>query len=256
VSAEKIIAALISRKTEAEIRHILDAIQRTEQIYAKTFAMLKPGMSEMDVAAFMHHLVEVEGLETAWESAHCPAVNAGPDSPVGHAGPTKIQIAPGQLVHFDFGVKYNGYCSDIQRMAYVLKPGETQPPEAVQKGFATVVEAIEAARLAMKPGVPGIEIDAIARNLLVSYGYPEYPYATGHHIGRTVHDGAGILGPAWERYGETPHYPLEAGQVYTIEPGLMVPRYGYIGLEEDVLVTPNETVYLSKPQTELVLIQG
>ena len=64
------------------------------------------------------------------------------------------------------------------------------------------------------------------------------------------------MGPAWERYGETPYYPLEVGQVYTIEPGLMVEGYGYIGLEEDVLVTAGETVYLSKPQRELVLIQG
>ena len=144
VSAEQIIGALISRKTETEIRLIREAIERTEQIYAQTFATLKPGMSEMEVAAFMHRRVEVEGLETAWEAAHCPAVNAGPDSPVGHAGPTDIRIAPGQLVHFDFGVKSNGYCSDIQRMAYVLKPGEAAPPEAVQNGFATILAATEA----------------------------------------------------------------------------------------------------------------
>jgi len=256
VSAEQVVGALVSRKTEMEVRFLLEAIQRTEEIYAKTFAMLKPGMSEIEVAAFMHRLVEVGGMQTAWEAEHCPAVNAGPDSPVGHAGPTEIKIAPGMLVHFDFGVKYHDYCSDIQRMAYVLRSGESAPPEEVQRGFATIVEATEAARRAMKPGVPGIEIDAIARGLLVARGYPEYQYATGHHLGRTVHDGAGILGPAWERYGETPYYPLEVGQVYTIEPGLMVPGYGYIGLEEDVLVTEAETVYLSRPQTELVLIQG
>jgi Xaa-Pro aminopeptidase len=254
VSAERIIGALISRKTEAQIRLIRGAIERTEAIYAKTFATLKPGMSEIQVAAFMHQFLKSEGLETAWEAAHCPAVNAGPDSPVGHAGPTDICIAAGHLVHFDFGVKYEGYCSDIQRMAYALEPGETEPPETVRKGFATVREAIEAARAAMKPGVPGIEIDAIARNLLVARGYPEYQYATGHHLGRTVHDGAGILGPAWERYGETPYYPIEAGHVYTIEPGLMVPGCGYVGLEEDVLVTESGTDYLSQPQTELILI--
>lgn len=256
VSAEKLIGALISRKTEMEVRFILEAIQRTEEIYAKTFAMLKPGMSEMEVADYMHRLVEVGGMQTAWEAAHCPAVNAGPDSPVGHAGPTEIKITPGQLLHFDFGVKYHDYCSDIQRMAYVLRPGESAPPEEVQRGFAAIVQATEAARQAMKPGALGIQVDAVARGVLVERGYPEYPYATGHHVGRTVHDGAGILGPAWERYGETPYYPLEVGQVYTIEPGLMVEGYGYIGLEEDVLVTEKETVYLSRPQTELVLIQG
>jgi Xaa-Pro aminopeptidase len=256
VSGEKIIGALRGRKTQTEINLIQTAIERTEQVYDETFAMLKTGMTEIEVGAFMHQRLAEMGLETAWEAAHCPAVNAGPDSPVGHAGPTNIRIAPGQLVHFDFGVKYNGYCADIQRVVYVLKHGETAPPDEVQKGFDTIVDAIDAARLAMKPGVPGIEIDTIARNLVVERGYPEYKYGTGHHLGRTVHDGAGLLGPAWERYGETPFYPIEAGHVYTIEPGLMVPGYGYIGLEEDVLVTQEGTIFLSQPQTELILIRG
>jgi len=256
ISAEGILRALRGRKTETEIHNIREAILKTEDIYQQTFAMLKPGMREVEVAAYMHHLRDELGLETAWETAHCPAVNAGPDSPVGHSGPTDLHIAAGHLVHFDFGVKVNGYCSDIQRVVYILKPGEDQPPEEVQKGFTTVVDAIEAARIAMKPGVPGIQIDTIARNLLLERGYPEYKYATGHHLGRTVHDGAGILGPAWERYGDTPNYPIEVGHVYTLEPGLMLPDYGYIGLEEDVLVTEQETVYLSTPQTELILIQG
>lgn len=256
ISAELILRSLRGRKTETEIRHIQAAIYRTEEFYERTFATLKPGMSEIEVAAYMHQILDEEDLETAWETAHCPAVNTGPDSPVGHSGPTDLRIAAGHLVHFDFGVKVNGYCSDIQRVVYVLKPGEDQPPMEVQKGFDTIVEAIEATRMAMKPSVLGVEIDAIARNLLVERGYPEYKYATGHHLGRTVHDGAGILGPAWERYGDTPNYPIEAGHVYTLEPGLMLPGYGYIGLEEDVLVTEHETVYLSNPQTELILIQG
>ncbi|HLF91817.1 MAG TPA: M24 family metallopeptidase, partial [Anaerolineales bacterium] len=189
-----------------------------------------------------------------WETESCPAVNAGPDSPVGHAGPTDMEIQHGQLIHFDFGVKENEYCSDIQRMAYVLAPGETVPPEPVQRGFDTVVRAIQEAVKAMKPGMLGVEIDDIARKVITDAGYPEYKYATGHHLGRLCHDGGGILGPRWERYGDTPNRPLEAGHVYTVEPGVMVSGYGYVGIEEDVLVTEDGTIFLSTPQTELILI--
>ena len=74
--------------------------------------------------------------------------------------------------------------------------------------------------------------------------------AFGPHL---AHDGGGILGPQWERYGDTPNRPLEAGQVYTVELGLMLLGYGDIGLEEDVLVTEQGATYLGQPQSRLIL---
>jgi Xaa-Pro aminopeptidase len=105
----------------------------------------------------------------------------------------------------------------------------------------------------MVPGVLGEDVDIAARSVITGAGYPEYKYATGHHLGRLAHDGGGILGPTWERYGDSPHRPLEAGNVFTVEPGVAVPGYGYIGLEEDVLVTGTAAEYLGAPQRELVL---
>jgi Xaa-Pro aminopeptidase len=139
-------------------------------------------------------------------------------------------------------------------MAYVPKPGENTLPEPVQKGFETVVRAIETAFGLIQPGVPGIEIDAAARSVVTGAGYPEYKYATGHQLGRLAHDGGALLGPAWARYGKTPYLPVEAGHVYTLEPGLMVPGYGYVGVEEDILVTESGAEYLSPPQKELIWI--
>lgn len=253
VSAEKVIRALRGRKTPGEIERIRAAVATTLEIYEQTYDYLRIGLSERQIGDYMHDLVEQHGLETAWNYHSCPAVNTGPDSPVGHAAPTSLRIAPGHIVHFDFGVKQDGYCSDIQRVVYFLAPGETSAPAPVQRGFDTIVHAIQATVAAMKPGMLGKEVDAVARRVVTDAGYPEFMYGTGHQVGRLAHDGGALLGPEWERYGDSPNQPLEAGHVYTVEPGLAVPGHGYIGLEEDVVVTQTGAEFLGPPQTALIL---
>ena len=205
-------------------------------------------MTEMEVADHMHSLMKEYGVDFAWPRENNPAVNSGPNSPVGHNGPTDIKIEPGHLIHFDFGVKYEGYCSDIQRVCYVLREGEIEAPAEVQRGFQTVRMAIEKSREAMQAGVTGNSIDVISREIITDSGYPEYPYALGHQLGRVAHDGGALLGPLWEKYGDSPNQRLEVGQVFTMEPGLPVPGYGYIGLEEDVVMThEGRGVFLRTP---------
>jgi Xaa-Pro aminopeptidase len=252
-SAGKIHRTLRGRKTKLEIERIRQAIQTTNAIFERTYQFIKIGMNEVQVNDFMHSQLKEFNVGAAWEYINCPTINTGPESSVGHIGPTQLEISPGHIVHFDFGVIQDDYCSDIQRVVYFLRSGELTPPLEVQHGFDIVREAIQNAVQAMNPGVAGKDIDNVARQVIVKSGYPEYLYATGHQLGRLAHDGAGILGPKWERYGDTPNYLLEAGQVFTVEPGLNVPGYGYIGLEEDVLVTPDGAEYLSKPQLELII---
>ena len=256
LSAEPIINAMRGRKTKAELARIQKAVEITEEIYNKTFNYIKVGMTEIEVANYMHALMKEYGVGYAWSRENNPAVNSGPNKVVGHNGPTEIKIERGHVLHFDFGVKYEGYCSDIQRIAYVLREGETEAPIEVQRGFITVRTAIEQSRGAMKVGVSGNSIDTIAREIVVDSGYPEYKYALGHQLGRVAHDGGALLGPQWEKYGDSPNQLLEVGQVFTIEPGLPVPNYGYIGLEEDVTLTAEGAVYLGGPQREIVLLKG
>lgn len=254
VSAEPVISALRGRKTPAEQARIRKAVEITDEIFRRTFDFIKAGMTEIEIGEYMQKLAREFGVGLAWSAENCPAVNSGPNSPVGHSGPTDIKVERGHLLHFDFGVQYAEYCSDIQRVAYVLREGETEAPAEVQRGFMTIRTAIEKSREAIRPGVTGNSIDVIGREIVTGAGYPEYPYALGHQLGRVAHDGGALLGPLWEKYGESPNQKLEAGQVFTIEPGLAVAGYGYLGLEEDVLITENGAEYFTEPQREIVLI--
>ena len=253
ISAERVISALRARKTPAEVERIRAAVDTTRLIYERTFDYARPGLSERDISDFMHGQLADLGLDPAWAHSGCPIVNAGPESAVGHADPGDLLVRRGQILHIDFGVQQDEYCSDIQRVAYFLAEDETEPPEPVRRGFETVRAAIEAAVAACHAGTRGVDVDAAARKVIVDAGYPEFKYATGHGLGRNAHDGGPLLGPAWERYGASPQQVIEVGHVYTIEPGLDIPGYGYIGLEEDVLVTEDGAVYLGEPQRELIV---
>ena len=256
VSSEPLLNALRGRKTPDELARIKKAVEITDEIFQKTYSFIKIGMTEIEVGEYMYKLAREYGVGLAWPAENCPAVNSGPNSPVGHNGPTDIKIERGHLIHFDFGVKYEDYCSDIQRMCYVLREGESEAPLEVQRGFITIRTAIEKSREAMKAGVTGNSIDTISREIVIDSGYPEFPHGLGHQLGRVAHDGGAMLAPLWEKYGDSPNQRLEVGQIYTIEPSLPVRNYGHIGLEEDVVITEKGAEYIGEPQREIVLIKG
>lgn len=254
ISSEEIISALRGRKSKTELAIMKEAIAETLKIFDEVTSFITPGKSEIEVANFVLTKVKERNLQTAWDPATCPAVFTGPNPSSAHSGPTDRIIEKGHIVSMDFGIKYKGYCSDLQRCWYILKDNETQAPEPVQKGFEVIKDAIQKVADAIKPGVMGVEMDDIARNYIVQSGYPEYPHGLGHQVGREVHDGGAGLFPRWERYGQTPFMRLEAGQVFTIEPRLPVDGYGVVTIEEEVLITENGCEFLSTPQKELILI--
>jgi Xaa-Pro aminopeptidase len=255
ISSEEIVGALRGRKSQIEVDHIKNAIKETLIIFDEVTDFLAVGKSELDVANFVRNIVKERGFEFAWDEEHCPAVFTGPDTAGAHAGPTNKQIQPGHVINMDFGVKINGYCSDLQRTWYVLKEGETEAPEEVMKGFNVIKNAIQMAKNELKPGKLGWEIDDIARSYIVKNGYEEYPHGLGHQVGRVAHDGGSMLGPKWERYGNIIYLPIEIGNVFTIEPRLTIPGYGIATMEEIVWVTEDGCEYLSDPQTEIYLVK-
>jgi len=255
ISAEKIVSALRGRKSESEIENVKSAIKVTEEIFNKVTEFIKPGKTEKEIAAFMKAEVVKRNLEYAWEPAVCPAVFTGPETAGAHYAPTDKKIEHGHVLNIDFGVKWDGYCSDMQRTFYILNEDETEAPEDVKKGFHTIVDAIESSKQAIKPGVIAKDIDAIARQIVVKNGYDEFPHGLGHQVGRFAHDGTALLGPPWEKYAQKPFLPLEEGMVFTIEPRLEIPGRGTATIEEMVVVIKNRADWLSHPQKEIILIK-
>lgn len=255
ISAEKIISSIRQRKSKTEIDNMKQAIKHTEDIFDKVKDFIKPGKTEEEVAEFMRQEVKKKGLEVAWEPKMCPSVFTGPDTAAAHYNPTERTIEEGHILNMDFGVKCNGYCSDLQRTFYILRKGENAPPPEVMKGFNTIVESIELSKQAIKPGVQGIEIDTICRNYIVSRGYEEFPHALGHQVGRFSHDGTALLAPKWEKYANKPFEPIEEGMIFTIEPRLTVKDHGVATIEEEVLVTKTGAEYISTAQKEIILIK-
>jgi Xaa-Pro aminopeptidase len=253
-SAGPLLAKLRGRKSPAELARIRAAIATTEEIVSLMQPRFRPGLSECDIAEMFHAEFRRRELPSAWDWEACPIVNTGPASEGGHGKPrADLLVEPGHLLHIDLGVKQQGYCSDLQRTWYLRRPGENAPPDDVQRGFDTVLRAINAGAQVLRPGVRGYEVDAAARRVVIDAGYDEFKHGFGHGLGRAVHDGGTMLGPHWEKYGKTPDGIIEPGNVFTLELGLNTSA-GYVGLEEDVVVTETGCEFMSNQQKALMLL--
>jgi Xaa-Pro aminopeptidase len=254
-SAGEIPTKVRARKSPTEIKRIREAVRTTERIWEAVGNWLRPGLTENEISTFMHDQLEERRIGSSWDWQYCPTVTAGPDSPRGHVGPTDIQTAAGHLLTIDFGVNQDEYSSDMQRTYYFLKPGETDAPDEVKRHFAIVDRCIQEAAAFIKPGVTGWEVDDIARQIFAAEGLEEWQFALGHQMGRACHDGGTVIGPRWERYGQRPYGKLEANEVYTLEIGCLVPGYGYVSQEEDIVVTEDGCEFLADPQREVLLVR-
>jgi len=255
VSSEGLMSKLRGRKSPEEIRRIKKNIDLTEKIFSRVTDMIKPGMTEKDVAEFILGEVDREGVKTSWERELCPSVFTGPESAGAHAGPTDRVIERGHVLNIDFGTRSEKYCSDLQRTWYFLREGEEEAPPEVTEPFEVIRDAIALAADRIRPGMEGGEVDTIARNYITERGYPEFPHALGHQVGQKTHDGAALLCPEWERYGKLPYLKIEEGQVYTLEPRINIPGYGVATMEEIIVVRKDGGEFLSHPQREIILIK-
>ncbi len=250
ISSEVIMSRLRGRKIEPEIDLISKAATASTDCWSQSIKEIHIGQTEKEIAAIIDANIKKTGGANSFETI----VNAGAKSTPGHGHPTEAVLEPGDLLHIDFGAKIKGFCSDLQRLAYFKKENEADTPIELIRAFNKVKEVIDKTSALYLPGKKGYQIDAEARRILKEAGYPVYQHALGHQIGRATHDGAAIVGPKWKRYGKTPSIPLEEGNVFTVELGINIEYIGYVGLEEDLLVTNDGGRFLCPRQNELVII--
>ena len=248
VSAEDLAITLRARLVPGEVELMKKAIRECEKIYDSLEHVIKSGKKDKEIHEYAHKLIKERKLDTAWAYDRCPSVIVG-NSPMSHIGYFGTRIKKGDFVKLDFGVKYKGYCSDIQRN-YFVGPGTV--PKGVQRMFKVAREANNAALSVLKPGVLGYKVDEAGRRLIVRRGFLEYKHALGHVLGRSTHEIGPLLGPRWpNRYGKQGEKEVQKDMVFTVEPSV-TSKFGTCNLEQDVLVTTRGYDELSKPQHELI----
>jgi Xaa-Pro dipeptidase len=200
---------------------------------------IKPGLTERQVAAFWLEEMFKVGSEGASFDA---IVAAGPDSAFPHHATSNRKLQAGDLVILDGGCRFGGYASDITRTICLGKPNDQQ-----RRIYEVVQAANAAGRAAARVGVTGAQVDAAARKVITDAGYAQYfPHRTGHGLGLDVHEEPYIAG--------TNTRPLEAGNVFTIEPGVYIENVGGVRIEDDVVLTGDGAKTLTNAPRELAVL--
>jgi len=262
-SAENIVYALSDKKSDQDVEKMKISARRASELIEVAFSKIKAGMSEIDVKDIMHEEMEskpeyfkeagVLKEELAWEMEHCPVVLAGKNlKKGGHSEASTNMIEKGDTVYIDFGVclyfKDGKWCSDLQRMAYILRDDETEAPKEIQDIFNALKKAVEKGMKAMKPGVKGYEIDKIVRKEITKK-YPNYNHATGHAVGEETHNTGVIISTGKKGLSAL---KLQHNGVYTLEPRIQIENGGSI---EEMIVVKETPEFLCERQERLYLIR-
>jgi Xaa-Pro dipeptidase len=217
-----IVQTLRMVKDKQELEYMRKAAELTSRGMEAAVETVKPGMKEYEVAAEIEYAMRKRGAgPTAFETI----VASGAWSAFPHGGCSGREIRAGDLVVVDIGATFNFYCSDMTRTFVAGQPSEKQ-----QKIYDTVKAAQQNALKTIKTGMPIPEVDSAARKVIEAAGYGEFfVHRLGHGVGLEVHEPPTL--------NQTNKDLLAAGNVVTVEPGIYLPGYGGVRIEDTVLVT-------------------
>ncbi|MFH2037046.1 MAG: aminopeptidase P family protein [Candidatus Zixiibacteriota bacterium] len=216
------IANLSIIKSKDEIKLIQGAIDIAETALERLLGYIKPGLREIEVAAELEYQMKMLGAE---KPAFDTIVASGYRSALPHGVASTKKIAKGDFVTIDYGAKYNGYVSDITRNFVI---GKATPRQ--KKIYDVVLRANMAGIKKIKSGVSGLDVDKAARQVIERAKLGKYyNHGLGHGIGIYVH--------VQPNLGPRSTSVLQSNMVTTVEPGIYIPKYGGVRIEDDVLVT-------------------
>ncbi|MDD2234217.1 MAG: Xaa-Pro peptidase family protein [Desulfitobacteriaceae bacterium] len=239
VSLPDLVTGLRSIKDSTEISLIRTAVQIADQAWANILNQLEVGQTEEGIALDLEFTMRRAGASGA---SFDFIVASGKRSALPHGRASQKKIAKGEFLTVDFGAVYQGYCSDITRTVILGEPDKRQ-----KEIYELVLAANYAGIKAVKPGLKGKEVDAVARDIIQKAGYGEFfGHGLGHAVGLSVHEGPS-LNMREEKI-------LQPGMIVTVEPGVYIPDWGGVRIEDMVLVTEQGCEVLTQSPKGLTIV--
>jgi len=237
VPTENIVQSILIQKDQKEIEKIKKAVAITDQVFTQILGLIQPGITEIDVAAEIEYMIRKQGAD---DIAFGTIVASGRRSALPHGRASKKKIKPNQPVTLDYGAVVDGYVSDITRTIMVGKA-----TRKFKKIYKTVFYSQQKAIRSAKPKLKCFKLDKIARDVIKRAGFGKYfGHGLGHGIGLLVHDYPPVNSKSQE--------VLKQGMVITIEPGIYIPNWGGVRIEDDVLITRSGCEVLTQSPKNLI----
>lgn len=233
---ESLVERLRQTKDAGELKSLKKAFSIADVAFAELMKIIKPGMSENEVAAHLEFFMKMAGSEIPSFST---IIAAGPNSSCPHAQPTDRKLKKGEMVKIDFGAVFDGYHSDMTRTVFLGKA-----TAKFKNVYSIVLEAQQQAIDAIKVGVICKDVDSVARKVITDAGYGEnFGHGLGHSLGLEVHEAPSLSAKCDD--------PIMAGVTFTVEPGIYLPGWGGIRIEDVFLVKEKGLLRLTNTPNKL-----
>lgn len=239
LSLPDLVSHLRSVKDESEITLIRQAVKIADDAFADVLKTIKIGQVEEEIGLNLDFYMRRAGASGASFEF---IIASGTRSALPHGAASSKSVQAGEFLTMDFGAIYQGYCSDITRTIFLGEPEDKH-----REVYEIVLAAQRAGIEAVAPGRTGKEVDAVARKLIEEAGYGDYfGHGLGHSVGLAIHEGPNL--------NKRENRVLEPGMVVTVEPGIYIPDWGGVRIEDIVLVTEDGCEVLTQAPKDFIIL--